>query len=420
MKHSLLFAVAAGGALLAQAEVMDRPTGFKVGQRMTVRPYVALYYTWDSNIDSAKKSSVHDRDASSWNINPGLTFDYQAENWSLSGGLYYQNHAFCKNSSSLDQDSYGENVSFNWASSKESDKGWSLILTETYAKISQDDDMSNHGGRGLGRDSEQIGVNGALQRQFNEQWHAGVDGSYSFLEYDNDSKKYAPMYGWKRWTAGGQIGFVASRWTDILIAANYQGYDQDNNVDRGGELGEAKGRYISSDSKGWSLSAGLGSHATERISYRVMGGWSHFEYGGGVYDTDGFTYSVAGNWQMSDDWTMMLMGSSYYQPSETSYGSAQRNDCVSWGLAHSMVRGKLNATFDLNYRHQTSKYAEYEASGYDEDILTARLGFNYILNRFLSVFTSAEYQIYWADTSAMEGDYDYDRWRLSLGLRLTY
>ena len=112
MKNSILFAVAVGGALLTQAEVMDRPTGFKVGQRMTVRPYVSLYYTWDSNIDSAKKSSVHDRDASSWNISPGLTFDYQAENWSLSGGLYYQNHAFCKNSSNLDQDSYGENVSF--------------------------------------------------------------------------------------------------------------------------------------------------------------------------------------------------------------------------------------------------------------------------------------------------------------------
>jgi hypothetical protein len=82
-----------------------------------------------------------------------------------------------------------------------------------------------------------------------------------------------------------------------------------------------------------------------------------------------------------------------------------------------MVRGKLNATFDLNYRHEQHEYTEYASSDYDSDIITARLGLNYTLNRFLSAFTTAEYQNY---LSHDRSDYDYDRWRLSLGLRLTY
>ena len=52
-----LFLIASLAAVAAvQADVMDRPSGFKVGQRMTVRPYVSLYYTYDSNVDSSHHS----------------------------------------------------------------------------------------------------------------------------------------------------------------------------------------------------------------------------------------------------------------------------------------------------------------------------------------------------------------------------
>ena len=46
--------VVSASVLTASADVVDRPTGFKIGERMTLRPYVSLSYTYDSNVDSAK------------------------------------------------------------------------------------------------------------------------------------------------------------------------------------------------------------------------------------------------------------------------------------------------------------------------------------------------------------------------------
>ena len=45
---------ASASVLTASADMVDRPTGFKIGERMTLRPYVSLSYTYDSNVDSAK------------------------------------------------------------------------------------------------------------------------------------------------------------------------------------------------------------------------------------------------------------------------------------------------------------------------------------------------------------------------------
>ena len=414
----LMIAAALVSAFAAQAEVMDRPTGFKIGQRMTVRPYVSMSYTYDSNVSSSKQS----HSGSSWNISPGFSADYKGENWNLMGGAFYQYHAYSRNSSNLNQHSYGQNLSYNWANSKPNERGWKLTLRESFQQISQDDDMSNDGGRGMGRDRKQFQFAADLERRFTERWHGDVEGTYYYLDYNNKAGKYAPMYGWRRWTAGGQMGYAASKWTDFVVAASYQGYRQDNDRYRGGEITTVRrnGRYTSK-SDGYTVQAGIGTHATERISYRLTGGWSRFEYAGSAKELNGFTYQATANWQMTDRWTMMLLASSYYQPSEQEYGSAVRVDAVSWGVGHTMVRGKLNATFDLNYRHETREYSEYLASEYDQDILTGRLGLSYTINRFLVAFTSLEYQYDWiGGNSYGRQAYEYDRWRWTVGMRLTY
>ncbi|MBQ4470894.1 MAG: hypothetical protein II946_01045 [Kiritimatiellae bacterium] len=128
----IMFAVALASTLVAQAEIMDRPTGFRVGQRMTVRPYVSLSYTYDSNVNSTK----HANSGSSWVVSPGVTADYKGENWSLLGGAFYQYHAYAKNSNNLNQHSYGQNLAYNWANSAPNERGWSLTMRESYQKIS--------------------------------------------------------------------------------------------------------------------------------------------------------------------------------------------------------------------------------------------------------------------------------------------
>jgi len=419
MKKSLfLFALVA--AFVAQAEILDRPSGIRIGKRMTIRPYVSLYYTWDSNVDSSNSQGSY----SSFNISPGLTFAYMAENWSIQGGAYYQYHAYTDNSKNLNQGSWGQNLAFNWTNSKEGSRGWSFVVRENLQMISQDDDMTNNGGRGIGRDRMQLQLAATLQRRFTERWHGDVDASIYYLDYENDQQSYAPLYGWGRWTAGGQFGYVASRWTDIFVSGNYQGYTQDNEVDWNLGDGYRSNKSVSGRSEGYTVHVGIGTYATKKISYRISGGYSSFNYGGGASKMGGFTYGVTANWRMNDTWNMMLMASSYYSPSETDYGSARRTDSVSWGIAHSMIRNKLTANLDITYRHENNGYAEgYQSSDVTYDIITARLGLNYVLNRFLSVFGNVEYQTSMSDSAYIDQrnvTYDYDRWRLSVGLRLTY
>ena len=420
MKKMIIVAALAT-AFVANAEVMDRPTGFKVGQRMTIRPYVSLSYTYDSNVNSQEKG----KSGSSWVVSPGANAIYKADNWDIQAGAYYQYHAYAKNSNNMDESSYGQNLAYNWTDSTAGEPGWTVMLRESFQKISQDDDMTSSGGRGVGRDRTQFQAAAGVQRRINERWHSDVETTYYYLDYDNDKTKYAPMYGWRRWTVGGQVGYVATKWTDFILAANYQGYTQDNDSYRGWENeateGANAGKKYSADSKGWTIQAGVGSHATERVSYRLTGGWSHFNYAGGAKKVNGFSYQASSSWQLADRWTMMLLASSYFQPSEQEYGGVLRVDTLSWGIGHAMIRGKLNSTLDINYRHENREYTHYAASEYDQDVLTGRLGLNYTINRFLIAFTSLEYQSNWVGGNSYgKKSYDYDRWRFTVGMRLTY
>ena len=401
--------VVSASVLTASADVVDRPAGFKIGERMTLRPYVSLSYTYDSNVDSTK----HAKDGSTWVVNPGLGAEYKGDNWAIDGRAWYRYHAYNRYTHQLNESSFGESLSFKWADSLPNEKGWSLLLSESFTQIAQDDDMSDHSGKGLGRDRKTFQAAAVVERRINEHLHAAVNASYYMLDYDNDVKKYAPLYGWKRLLLGGEIGYAASKWTDILLAANYGWYWQDN---------VPNNMNYSDESRGWSVMAGFGTRATEKLEYRVLTGWSRFEYADGdADDIDGWTYQVSGKWKITDTWNMMLLAASYYQPSERETCSAIRVDSISWGLAHSMVRGKLNATVDLNYRRETHEYSYTRGYDYDDDIITARIGLNYTLNRFLQLYGRLEYQTDMCDGGDARGhNYDYDRFRGTVGMSLTY
>lgn len=421
MNHLVGMAVSASAAV-AQAGVLDGERGIKyMNERLTLNPYVALSYTYDSNVDSTK----HSKAGSQWVINPGANLEYKGESWSLDANVYYQYHAYNRYTHQLNESSYGERLKFNWDTTKAGDKGWKFWFNENFQQIAQDDDMSEHSGRGIGRDRKQFSSDFGIERRFGQHIHAGVNGDYYLLDYDNNVNKYATLYGWNRITLGGQVGYTATRYSDILLAADYQWYDQDNDRDRGSYAdGEtARGRRIASDSKGWSVMAGVGTHATEKISYKVLAGWSRFEYGGGTKDIDGWTYRVTGNWQVDakDTLNVMVLGSSYYQPSEREYGSAIKVYNLSVGATKSLVKNKLKATVDLCYRKETHEYTEYSAADYDEDIWTARVGLVYDINRIASVYARLEYQTEETEGGGPRGhEYDYDRWRATVGVRMTY
>lgn len=400
-------------ASVASADVVDRPTGIKIGQRMTLRPYVSLSVAYDSNVHGRQSSGGSKGDVL-WSVNPGLGIDYKAENWALLLNLYYRYHAYTKseNADRYNQHSYGETLRWNWSDSRGVEKGWSLMVSETFHQTTMMDDISM-GDSAYSADRRNLTFNAAAQRRFNEHWHGDVNGSYYMMDYDNDTGKTGmpAMYGWQRWTAGAELGFAPSRWTDIIGAVSYQGYLQDN-VDNT--------RY-SRDSQGYTAQVGLGSYATERISYRALAGWSRFEYSKGESKSDGFVYTLTGNWKIDDTLQTMLLATSYYQPSEREAISKSRVDALSWGIGKSLIRGKLRSTLDMTYRHDTHESLNSSAVDYSLDIITARLGFNYTLNRFLTGFVYGEYQRSMNNERERKNSYaDYERWRITMGLRLTY
>lgn len=398
------------------ADVMDRPGGIKIGQRMTLRPYVSFGFTYDSNHDQQNSS----KSTTSWTVDPALDLSYRAENWNLDMNLFYGYRAYNEYARALNSHSYGESLKYVWSDTTKAEKGWTLMLSEQFRRIAEDDSMQVNNGRGLWRTRQQFDIAGAAQRRITEKFHADASASYSWLDYDNDDEKYAALYGWQRWVAGLELGYAASRWTDFLLAGSYQRYYQENDNDISGRnVSYPRSKNYSHESEGFTLSAGLGSWMTERISYRLLAGWSYFEYGNSE-SCNGFVYEGSLNWKITDTLSTMLLASSHYQPSETEYGSANRVDSISWGLAKSLIRGKLSATLDVAYRKETGEISDASSWDADEDIFSARFGLSYSLNRFFSIYGNVEYQgcFYGGDTDGI--DRDYNRFRGNVGFRLAY
>jgi len=418
MNKHLFAAIGLIGALSVttrgDAGTIDRPQGVKIGQRLTLVPYVSLSATYDSNVGS--RNNEKDNDIV-WTVNPNLTFTYAGEEATAQLNTYYAYRGYTRQHDSIgegNQHSYGESFYWTWSNEADNGKGWKLTLSEKFQQIRQADDIST-AYNGYNSDRREAQVGGVVQRRFNELWHGDVNASYYWLDYENDGKNVS-LYGWQRWTAGAEVGFAPSKWTDIILAGSYQGYHSDNSRDSMRQIYQD----VSSESQGWTVQGGLGTFATERISYRVLAGWSMFEYGDDALTDNGFTYTVSGNWKIGDTWNMMLLGSSYYQPSEREYASASRVDSLSWGLAKSMIRGKLVGRLDLTYRHETHESTVNSGYDYALDVITGRIGLDYTLNRFFVVFANVEYINSFNDADDAYAQYDYDRWRASLGLRLTY
>lgn len=418
MKNNFRFsAFVLSGAFLcltASAEVLDRSSGIKIGERLTLRPYVSMSITYDSNVEAnSGRQNQGKKDDFLWTISPSLWLHYNAETWSvILSGFYNYRQYFDSSHQNYNHHTFGENLRFNWANSTGTEKGWSLILGQSFQQITMTDDMVLDGGSNYSGDSRQFQLAAAAQRCFNQYWHGDVNASYYWLDYDNDVNNRYAYYGWDRILVGAEAGFAPSKWTDILLSGSYQYYSQDN---------VAGSSVVGDSSQGVTFQGGLGSYMTDRISYRFLAGWSQFDYGKGASKANGFVYTASGNWKIGETWNTMLLASSYYQPSERQYASQSRVDAVSWGIAKVMVRGKLRGTFDIRYRRETNESATDSSWDYTLNIWTGRLGLDYTLNRFLALFAYAEYQKSMNDEADLrEGRYDYDRWRITAGFRLQY
>ena len=174
--------------LSADAEVLDRPSGIKIGERLTLRPYVSMSLTYDSNVnphyDSDKEGDFL------WTISPSLWLHYNAETWSvILSGFYNYRQYFDSSHDYYNRHTFGEDLRWNWANSTGTEKGWSLILGQSYQQMTAADDLTMDEGQRYRGDSKQFQLAGAIQRRFNEHWHGDLNASYYWLKYDDDDQR---------------------------------------------------------------------------------------------------------------------------------------------------------------------------------------------------------------------------------------
>lgn len=396
---------------VTKPQTVSRPTGFRFfNQHLTIKPYVALSYTYDSNID-ATSSRSHD---SVFAVNPAVDFEWHGAKWELVGDVWYRHRYFCEYNEEMGEDSYGESLAFRYCSSGQEAKGWSLMLSQRYSFISQSDDFDTRGGRGIWRDRQTLDVAGVVERRFTERWHMDIQGQYNWLDYQNDNNGY-PLFGWSQYSTGAQFGYAASKWTDLLVAAGYSRYDQDLS---GNDINTYRNYNEQSDS--YSIQAGIGTHATERISYRALMGASWLNYGGGSSSDCGWTYTLSANWRVHRQVQLSMLGSSFYEPSDEYVGQARKVYTLSAGVSYLTLGDRLRLAANLQWRFDETCYSDEvytDKQNYDRAHLMGRLSAEYLLNRWTSIFA----QLIWDNESTdTNSNLDYDRYRGVLGVRLHY
>ncbi len=387
----------------------DKPRGFRFfNQHLTIKPYVSLSYSYDSNIETTDKAT----DDNILMVSPGVDFEWVGDRWSLSGSLWYRYNYYCDYNDQMGENSYGESLTYAWTTSKSDEKGWSAVIAERYAYISQADSITSDEGRGIWRDRQTANVSGAVERRFTERWHAALSAQYDYLDYDNDTGKYAPLYGWQEYSFGLEAGFMLSKWTDLIVAGGYSGYRQDSSTG-------LSGYHYDNESDVWSIQGGIGSRATEKITYRLLTGASWLSYGGKSNADVGWTYSLSANWRATRQLTFTALGSSYYQPSERQLGQAVKTYAMSVGVSYLTFGDKVNLTGDVAWRKEDQVYSDYVGYGsnYTEDIFSARIGATYTFNRWVSLFANLIYEKDFCDENSA---YEYDRFRGTLGIRFHY
>lgn len=387
----------------------NKPRGFRFfNNHLTIKPSVSLSYTYDSNIDTTHKSASD----SIFMVMPSADFVWKGERWELVGNLWYRYNAYCDYSDEMGENSFGEALAYKWTNSdRPGEKGWSLLLSERYAYINQSDTLTSGDGRGIWRDRQRFDASGTLERRFTDRLHADISGQYNWIDYKNDTGKYAPLYGWSEWAAGLQAGYAASKWTDILIAGGYANYTQK----------QGTGQYhYNNDSEVWTVQAGFGTYATERITYRFLIGSSWLDYGGRSNADSGWTYTLSGNWRIMRQLQLSVLGSSYYQPSERTRGQALKVTSLSAGVSYLTLGDKMRLHGDISWRHEDVAYNDAYlgwANDYDEDLLSIRIGADYTLNRWMTIFANIAWEEDWCDEYEQ---YDYDRFRGTIGVRFHY
>ena len=391
------------------AEAQEYSPGIKL-KGLTISPFVNLDLGYDSNIIFGHNETGD----KIYRVNPGVDLNYIGNEWGMSANVWYA-HSWYHKYDVKDNNRWGERLNFY----RESQKGWKLVFGQGYQESDQNDSVVLTDGDGVWRNRRQLDANVALSYEFNERLSATLHAMYSDMWYDNAPLQYQNLYGWSQWSVGGEILHKLTERSSLILSGSYQEYYTGENL-LGKNNYKQNNLPFNNTSRGYSLMGGLASRFTERIRYRALAGGSMYDYAG---DTSYMpSYSLDATWAISEKWAATVAGAGYFQPSERNYYQQKTIYIISGGMTYRPIR-QMTLTLDGVYRGEDNQtvdsYSAYGGKDYMRNQYTARFKVNYRLQKYASVYSSAEYTYQDCDYSVNRKD-EWERYRLTVGLSLRY
>jgi len=288
----------------------------------------------------------------------------------------------------IEKDHYGESLGFNLTTPRETH----YSLTEMFEYQNRNDfvlgpainpgspinnpgypiDPSNPGGtyNYSWGDRYSFAVGGAMDTKLGEKTGMSAGASFSDLWYSNPL-----LYGWQ--DVGGTLGFnrKLTEKSDLVLDFGYDSQWSD------GDAGQ---------SHSYRALVGLGSRPDAVSSYRAEVGVMGYDYNNGTDTAYSPTYSLSGNWRLSQRLSANLNGTANYQPSETDQNNYTLVDTISAGLTY---QATTRLTTSLNAIYRREDYAK-EDPGATKKRLDNQFDLygraNYRFYRYASVFVGAD------------------------------
>lgn len=439
-------AIAAIPAMQAMAE---EPAGIRIGAAR-ISPFLNFNYLYDSNPNNAndgrkddvkevnsklQNEEVEIEKSSAYTIQPGINLTLPGNNWKLVGNAYFLLDHYMDGSED-DHKDWSEELIF----SAETDGGLRFKISENVRKAQYSEDYKEFTKDNedlqklideLGdQDSDRMYQNYAvsLAKSLTDKSDIELGGTYSDTDYDDDALFDSRSYG-------GSLGFTykVTEKSDAFIRGSYIIHEEDEN-DKGDATASAPlNQYSDSKSKSIRGLFGFRSRATEKVTYDVGVGLEHykdFEDDEGDSDSEtGFYYDANICWKATPRLTLSLVGDSNFQPAEDVGSNSEQTYSIgvnanyrpferwkfSAGVAYRLEDYTRKLSEDAEENYYTDENGKNAKNRKDDGIATFVRAV-YGICEYASIFADARY----TDISSSIDDFDYDRYRLSIGMALRY
>ncbi len=397
-----ILAISAGAAFAQAPLSPDRQYGINIGQ-LNVSPYIHGNIFYDQNPDfvrtgekNGKFATRKDYDSWGYNLRPGVDLKLPGNDVNLTGNAFYAIERYEQDFMEK-RDDWGESLQLTINCPRDLD----IRLNELYQYVEEEDEDAVRW-----EDRYEIRVGGSVHKGIGEKTDVTVNASYGEIDYDSDL-----LYDRSNYKVGASISRAVTEKMNAKISGHYTG-------------SESEKQEGTADT--WTGLVGISSRATDKITYDLNVGYHLYTGFGSDDDESTVAYDGTIRWAPTDKFGLNLSGSSEFHPSEDESDNSIRSYRVGLGATYRPIERWL-LTARLAYRDQdytkkvntganTIMEGEIIGKHRRDAFYSMSLGASFALAKFASINGNFTYSF---DDSTIE-QYEYDRWRASLGLTLRY